>query len=207
MIGRRSRSPRFRRRGFTLVEVLLTLCLIVVITSLAWPVLDKPFANLRLKKVADEVRAQWAGARVEAMDSGRTYVFRYVAGGDRFRIEAYATVETQEDPVYDDYFDGSAGGLGYTGQACQPVDGTLPEGITFETELDSRAASTNLEAGSLTAFEANWSGPILFYPDGTSSTAVLRLKNQHDRCIDVSLRGLTGTSNVGEVFTGQEQSP
>ena len=38
-----------------------------------------------------------------------------------------------------------------------------------------------------------WSTPIFFYPDGSTSTAAILLKNEAGRCIEVRLRGLTGS--------------
>ena len=210
MIGRRWDSMSSHWGGFTLVEVLLTLCLLVIITSLAWPVLDKPMATLRLQKAADAIHAEWYEARVEAMDSGRTYMFRYTVGGNQFRAECYTPTETADDPVSDDYYDGSSGGLGYTGAPRKPVDGTLPKGVTFlagQTEADTRAAMIQPAADSSYVGEVDWSEPILFYADGTTSTAVLQLGNEHNRCIELSLRGLTGTVNIGEVSAGSEATP
>jgi len=39
-----------------------------------------------------------------------------------------------------------------------------------------------------------WSTPIFFYPDGSTSTAAILLKNEAGRCIEIRLRGLTGSS-------------
>jgi hypothetical protein len=41
-----------------------------------------------------------------------------------------------------------------------------------------------------------WSTPIFFYPDGATSTAAVLLKNEAGRCIEVRLRGLTGTGTL-----------
>ena len=41
-----------------------------------------------------------------------------------------------------------------------------------------------------------WSTPIFFYPDGSSSTAAVLLKNEMGRCIEVRLRGLTGSGTL-----------
>ena len=43
--------------------------------------------------------------------------------------------------------------------------------------------------------------PILFYPDGTTSDAVLRLASDDELQIELSLRGLTGVTTIGEVFS------
>ena len=62
--------PNPSRPAFTLIEVILTLCLLVIISALAWPQLGKTFSNQRLRKAADVVRTQWCKARVEAMRMG-----------------------------------------------------------------------------------------------------------------------------------------
>jgi hypothetical protein len=49
-----------------------------------------------------------------------------------------------------------------------------------------------------------WAEPILFHPDGTTSTAQVRLVNEHGSTLDVSLRGLTGLSSVGLLARGEE---
>ncbi|MCL2005083.1 MAG: hypothetical protein FWG73_02865 [Planctomycetaceae bacterium] len=41
-----------------------------------------------------------------------------------------------------------------------------------------------------------WSTPIFFYPDGSTSTAAILLKNESGRCLAVHLRGLTGSGSV-----------
>jgi Tfp pilus assembly major pilin PilA len=41
-----------------------------------------------------------------------------------------------------------------------------------------------------------WSAPIFFYPDGSSSTAAVLLKNAAGHCIEVRLRGFTGTGTL-----------
>ena len=46
-----------------------------------------------------------------------------------------------------------------------------------------------------------WSTPIFFYPDGSTSTAAILLKNEADRYIEIRLRGLTGTSTATEIKT------
>ena len=208
MTGRHFHSVPESRRGFTLMEVLLTLSLLVVITSLAWPMLDKPFANQRLRKAADQIRAEWGGARVEALNSGLTHVFQYTIDGEcnRFRIESQAAPEMPSDAAYGDSFGDTAGDGQYAADP-QVSKGTLPEGITFvagETASDTRAATVELESQSAFFSQASWSEPILFFPDGTTSTALLILKNRHNRCIELTMRGLTGVVKVGKLYTGED---
>ncbi len=189
-------NPSRKKSGVTLVEVMLTLCLLVIIASLAWPMLDKPFAGQRLRKAAEMVRLEWCRARVEALNSGQTLMFRYTPYEGQFQLEAQACVATTD------------GGSGLSTPAQpQTTRRTLPEGITFvsdDTELDMRATTAMASESQTTSIDdADWSQPILFYPDGTTSTATLTLKNQYDRCVALKLRGLTGVVRIGEVFTSQ----
>ena len=205
MIGSQRQSSRDDRQGFTLVEVLLTLCLLVVIASLAWPTLHKPFANQRLKKSADRIRAAWCEARVDAMDTGNVYVFLYAIEGERYRIERRSDLAATADASLDE-------GAGQSNAGGMPavVERIFPNGVSFlsgEVEADSRA--TLLAVGSdlsstSSAAAVDWSEPIIFYPDGTTSTAQLTMKNAHDRQIRLSLRGLTGVVRVGDLGSGEE---
>jgi prepilin-type N-terminal cleavage/methylation domain-containing protein len=198
------------RRAFTLLEVMLTLGLLVIVAALAWPAFEKPFAGMRLRKAADQVRAEWATARVEAINSGQPYLFHYAIGEGRFCTECYSPGAAQE---------GSTLGTGLlpTGQVSTGIgaggaagERSLPEGVTFaagETAPDTRAAMIAAEMQQSGMAETGSSDPILFYPDGTTSTARLVLKNEYDRYIELQLRGLTGVVSVGEVRTAQEALP
>ena len=61
--ARAEHPRRARRRGVTLVEVLLVLVVLTLIAAIAWPSLQRPFADQRLRDAADMVRAEWASAR------------------------------------------------------------------------------------------------------------------------------------------------
>ena len=98
-IGRRFSPARPARRALTLLELLLTMSLLVALMALAWPALDGPLAHQRLRSAADQVRAKWGQARVQAMSSGRTYLFRCVAEGDRYMIECRSGPEYVPDAV------------------------------------------------------------------------------------------------------------
>ena len=74
-----------------------------------------------------------------------------------------------------------------------------------ETELDEGYGIEAVMMGEVRLGEmynadgTSWSTPIFFYPDGSSSTAAILLKNASGRCIEVRLRGLTGTGSVTEI--------
>ena len=191
------------RHAVTLVEVLLVLALLVALVSISWPALERPLSNQRLRNAADAVRVEWGRARIEAMSSGQTLLFRYSIEGDRYAIERQAGPESSPDV---ESADGSAGLSGYQSRpgALYWSELKLPDGVIFlsgETAEDTRADALGLESGVSGEADMNWSEPILFYPDGTTSAATLVLKNEYDRCIEMSLRGLTGVVNVGETYS------
>ncbi|MCH7689054.1 MAG: hypothetical protein IH899_20665 [Planctomycetes bacterium] len=84
----------------------------------------------------------------------------------------------------------------------------LPEGVTFvasKAELDSRAAA--VASGMVSGTIDREFQDIVFYPDGTTSTAEVTIKNERGKYITIQLRGLTGVARVTDWFTAEEFSP
>ena len=73
----------------------------------------------------------------------------------------------------------------------------LPEGITFAA--GDISASSQVLATLGTPGGGVWSNPIVFHPDGTTSDASIVLANADGQTLRVTLRGLTGISNVGDI--------
>src|SRR4051794_11573982 len=73
------------RHGFTLLELLLVMALIVVLGAMAFPPIEAMYADARLVAAADQIRARWADARNQAIDEGRAYRFAIQPDG-HFRI-------------------------------------------------------------------------------------------------------------------------
>jgi prepilin-type N-terminal cleavage/methylation domain-containing protein len=200
------------RRGFTLVEVLLVMSLLVLLTALVLPALGGPLERARMRRAADQVRAAWTKARVEAMRSGGVQVFTYAPGGREYRIEPRSASPATFDP---------AGGAALAVDpqvAAAVVEAKLPEGVVFASDDDWLRAMSGEAAdpvddelldplGGLAGGAAS-SPPIFFFPDGTSSTASLVLRGRRGYCVDVSLRGLTGVAAMGEIRrSGQPGEP
>jgi hypothetical protein len=112
---------------------------------------------------------------------------------------------------------GSAAGWGPT----PPVDNAkvreLPQATTFvgaDVRIDQRTAiqltglaraAEESAFGPSAAFDPSeelaveWGMPIYFFPDGTTSSAVLLLRNDRGLAVAVELRGITGASRMGIV--------
>lgn len=184
-------NRRRSRPAYTLAEVLLVLALMAVIAALALPTLRKPFAVHRLRAAADSIRAEWLQARVQAMRTGQTYVFRFQIGGDKFHA-APEESQTAEDGA----------------DLALQEDKSLPEGIKF-TGVEAAGGGV---AGLSFATEMNtpddaaaaWSDPIYFYPDGTTSDVRVVLEGDQGRSLCVVLRAVTGTASVAETASNLE---
>ncbi len=184
--------------------------LIVVLASLTWPALSRPLAVQRLRKAADQVRADWTRARVKAMSAGCTYVFHYSADADRYSVQPLNIGDATSE---DSFSGGGELGATPTGQnSATASQRVLPEGITFAGDPAGQQDLTAL-SGPIPDLDATGGGSILdgasatseirFMADGTTSTARLVLKNPYGRSIELRLRGLTGVVSVGEVLAGE----
>jgi len=139
------------------MELLLVLAVLVAVAAMAWPAMVGPLETQRLRAGAEMVRVQWMRARVKAIETGRTYVFRFAPNGQSCVIEPWLTS--------DDYLE-SNDLIGLTPQAAgaatpapvqtmtvQPATTTatssieeaeLPENIVFgpfEVEADASQLS------------------------------------------------------------------
>jgi prepilin-type N-terminal cleavage/methylation domain-containing protein len=82
-----------RRRGFTLLELILVLALMVVIVTLAGTNLRSGFRQQRLRKAAEQVRTEWARARNEAIKRGRVQVFYHAQQGNQYLTMPQASLD------------------------------------------------------------------------------------------------------------------
>lgn len=200
-------SHQVHRKAVTLIEVLLVLTVLAMLAAVAYPALDRPMADQRLRKAADKVRTAWAKARVDAMSSGETFVFRCTLDADEYTIEAQAGPESVSSMT-----SSNAGQFDDTSvETTEPLSSKtrkLPRDVRFvdgEVEFDTRATiladSADETGGDLTG---DCLEPILFYPDGTTSTATLTLESKYERRIELSVRGLTGVITVGDTYPAED---
>jgi len=197
-IFRGPRSPSVAVRdssvesGFTLIEVILVMAILVAIAAMTLPSLSGVFTRSQLRNGGEVVRSAWGKARLAAMDSGQPYLFRCQLKGGEFQLLNIAELA-------------AAGGqsAGPTGNVVEP-DGSwrlafdrLPAGVVFAK--GEFAPSQLMDAMFAGVANAAWAGPIVFYPDGTCTDATILLSNENESTIRVTLRGITGTALIGDV--------
>jgi prepilin-type N-terminal cleavage/methylation domain-containing protein len=76
-------------RGFTLVELLLTMALAVTLTGIAIPLLTTTMEGIRTAGAARHVAARIAAARVDAVRRSTTVGLRFVAVGTDYSSAVY----------------------------------------------------------------------------------------------------------------------
>ena len=217
---------RLGRNGLTLMELLLVLAIAVLVAAVSLPALRGTLRNSQLSRAGDIVRIEWARAHVRAMKTGRIQMFRYQVGGQGFRVEPWAAgddmleASVPQDPNGINPLAAPADFKSRAAAAQPPpanlqVDESgnpesdryrLPNEIAFvagDARSESRAMKieqTILESER----KVEWSRPILFYPDGSTSDAFVVVGDPEQRGVRIELRGLTGTAKVSEIGTVEE---
>lgn len=192
--------PRCRQAGFTLVELLLVLVIIVIMLAAGTPAVFNALQGHRLTVSAEKVRNEFMRARVEAMESGRIRMFRYQPETGNFTIAPFI----RGNDELENNLAGTSQGIGisnlvYESAEQETQQASLEEGVVFagdNVETDLRSYSLEQEQGQLQV--SGWSRPILFYPDGTTSDATVFVRGQGGTLSSVQLRGLTGIARVVE---------
>jgi Tfp pilus assembly protein FimT len=166
--GRDPRATVCRRPAFTLIETLLTLCILLILGAIAWPTLERTLAGHRLQKAADQLRAEWTVARVDALESGVPYRFLYLPGSNRFRIQRADDCDPNGNGTSQQGSGTQSGSNAPSGSGTQQDsqstmgiasaepqrEGSLPEGVTFPEEQtavapdDPNNSSSSSQSGS-----------------------------------------------------------
>ncbi len=188
--------------ALTLIEVLLVLVVLVITAAFSWPLLTRAFESQRLRSAADLIRSRLTRARIEAIETGQTCRFQYSIEERGFSIKTESgSAETAGDSELQ-------AALGVT-RAERRLSGELPDGITFapppiaDMAMPASNSGNPDDSSSEDAQGASWSAPIYFHPNGTTSSATIRLRNAYGRALELTLRGETGVVTVSDVFADE----
>lgn len=200
------------RGGFTLLELMLVLAILTMISAIAMPRMTDMFERQKLRAAASTLRLEWDTARITAMRTGQAQVFNCVPGTGSFTVkpllmQSDATNVGQGATVM---VSGGAGQTTSNGMltAADPTLGEaeqLEEGLTFVSCMvvgNLRAYATAQESqttGSGDVTTENLGQTVIFYPDGSTSTAEVRIQNARGDVRGVQIRGLTGHSRVVDI--------
>jgi prepilin-type N-terminal cleavage/methylation domain-containing protein len=192
------------RSGYTLLELVLVVVIIALIAVMATPSLHSTYLNLRLTSAADQVRAAWATARLQAVNEGRPYRFGIIPNKGNYRV-------APDDPAF---WSGSPP----TDSGTNPDDGptileaALPKGVRL-APADGSASDGNTSDDTfvpLNQVDPSMYVPVVtFLPDGTSREDVtVVFTSRGIRPLMLRLRGITGAATVVPVdANGQPLTP
>jgi prepilin-type N-terminal cleavage/methylation domain-containing protein len=174
------------RRGFTILEVLLVVAVMVMLAAMAYPSIEAMYGDLRLTAAADQVRARWADARTRAIEEGRPYRFSTQPDG-QYKIA----------PDTSQFWSGSgettAGDVNNSDSPPLVIEETLPQGFKFADESNSG----DTDAGP-------WQTAIKFLPDGTANTdKTITIQADGYRPVQLRIRALTGAVTAETLPAGR----
>lgn len=188
-----------RRCGYTLLELLIVLAILAVVVGLAWPSVHRLSETGQLQDAARQLRIQLLEARLDAIQSGSVRFFRCQPGTPSYEISSGSELDTADqlglitpgDAAEDD----GLSNRDLNDEVSAPYE--LPDDVVF---FDPNAGPAIEFAGDMAGEHVGqeWSAPIVFYPNGRTLNARLRLGTSR-YAVDMSLRGLTGTVTIGEV--------
>ena len=80
-----------RRRGFTILELVLVMTIMVIVGALAFPSFEAMLTSSNEVAARDMVRASWAEIRARALEENRPYRFAVVSGAECLILQVLAT--------------------------------------------------------------------------------------------------------------------
>lgn len=190
------------RVGFTLLEILLVVGLMLVLAVAVLPSLRQAVGKGPLQKFSQQFREITSDARTAAIDTGLTYQVRFEIGGQYFvAIPLDPATESLAGETTDE---NSAGVVPKSvGQMYETLTFRAPEGVDLSGERLDRELFDGLpDAGKLA--DAVWSPAIRYYPDGSSTDTVLEISDDRKQAVSISIRGLTGATKVSPVFISED---
>ena len=195
-----SRGPAAVRRAVTLIEVMLVLSILVALSALSYPSVDRLLEQLAMDEAVSPVRDHLSSTRTRALDAGLTWQFRFEPGGRR-----YVAVPYEFDEIEGDDQQQQQSQL----ELLPRVSGQLPEGYTFSAADEATTGTEALDelalaglTGSQDLQGSSWSPPLLFFSDGTSRNASFDIVDEQLRGRRLSVRALTGAVTVSDPNQG-----
>jgi len=194
--------------------MMIVIALLAATLAIAWPAVRHTLSKSQLREAAKQVRTRLTQARLAAIETGQPQQFRFQPGTGRYIVGPWgASVAGQAGGASLS----SRRGAGRAAMNAGSDDAALHEmvedlglGVVFEPQsieeayrggtnvtLVSREVPPDAELpADVSDFDDSWSPPIIFYPNGRSSNATVRLRGERDFQVDISLRGVMGTVDV-----------
>jgi prepilin-type N-terminal cleavage/methylation domain-containing protein len=181
-----------RRGGFTILELMLVMAIIVIAFALAFPSFEAMLASSREFAARDMVRGHWAEMRAKALEENRPYRFAVTENTSKFRIA----------PDDDTYWSGNSTGEGADDKPLI-IEGELPDGVLFTTSAEAFAGEAAPAPGAL------WGLTVAVYlGEGIArDDAEIYFGRAGQRPLGLRLRALTGAVSSIDASSKAEAQP
>jgi len=186
-----------RRQGYTLLEMILVLAVMVILASLTIPSLSTMYGQYKVTASCDTIKGAMATARSQAIEDGIPYRFAFVPGKGNYRVA----------PDLPGFWTGLTGPQkDSNGNKVLVLEGSLPNGIGFPEGdtafIADPDATTALELDEVQ--QNQWRPIAVFLPDGSARVAddtprdliVIPIGARESATMVVRLRCLTGTVSI-----------
>lgn len=196
-----------RRPGFTLIEMLLVLALLLTVTAVMYPNLRRLQLEHHLKQGVELVRLQIVSTRLHALESGMDYQFRYEPGGKRFiAVPAeYQAIQAQAAAAQNS-------NTATPATVYWKASGEFQVKVTFSRTNSDQSGTVGLTPQPLPVEflagfknldklrQVAWSAPLVFKTDGSSRDFAVEIENDSGAYVVLEVRGITGGTNVSQVL-------
>jgi len=191
------------RHGFTLFELMLVMALMVIIASLAIPLMFEGMdGETRVQASADLVRAHWADCRTLAIEECRPYRFAVIPNSGKFKIEPY-TGTLQNMAIVAPDNSGGGGTSNTPGGVDDNAPGyvledRLPRGVRFGTK-DVKVDGDSSEGSG------DYVTVAIFMPMGNAyDDADVTFGSKGSSMVTLHLRALTGAATTTRPKMGDD---
>ena len=223
-----------KRSGFTLIELLIVLAIIVMVVGIGTPSVTRILDRSKFRDGVLALQSELGHTRSEAMKTGSPLAFRYRCGTGEYQIyprqpssetdpppQAVPVRQLPESTLF-------MGGVAIESESFvnpslkgdqpgdgEPVGSLISPPIAEESHAFPAANQNSSVSGSspsLVPSSSGWSKPILFFPNGRTSTAVIFLRSRpepgkQDYYSEISYRGITGSARVSSISVYPPGSP
>lgn len=187
--------PSNRRNGFTLIEVMLVMFLLIILGAVVVPTISGFYSNTRQKATADMIQARIRQARARAMETGVWY--RLAISSDNRKMRLAPDCQN---------FDTLTAGASDTFYG-QVYEEEFEKGVTAEVASSDTSQSSNAvlyqssgtpESSTTQSSQSSWTTVMTFGPEGIcrEGLVTVSVKEKNFLPISIQVRGIVGTSSI-----------
>jgi prepilin-type N-terminal cleavage/methylation domain-containing protein len=200
-------KPRSCSGGFTLLELMLVLAIMVAVGAVAVPAYQGYVVGQRLDAAAGQIEMDIKTTRLEAIRTGQIQTMRFAVGDRQYAVQPWlsaddaanasagASIVSQSGQVLNTDSSGNVASVG----AVASENRTLDESVLISDAQVMQDLRGALQTGATAVAADAWSPPLMFYPDGSTSTAQIMLQNTRGTRVAIAVRGVTGQPLVLEM--------